>query len=121
LVVSVEGHYDFMTIYIFSNVTPSKSIILVLQVLNQVDSITQRVSNDLLTAQKMSMGSGTISVALDGGSKKVRTLVLTRPLHLPEIRRLRRQYVQWVGSHPPDDSSKAGIANSFLSYVETQL
>jgi hypothetical protein len=110
-----------MTIYLFSYVAPSTSTVLFLQVLNQVDSITQRVSNDLLTAQKMSMGSGTISVALDGGSKKVRTLVLTRPLHLPEIRRLRRQYVQWVGSHPPDDSSKAGIANSFLSYVETQL
>ena len=43
-----------------------------------------------------------------------------RPRSLPELRRLRKQYLQWVVSHPPEDSSIDGIATSFLNFIQNQ-
>jgi hypothetical protein len=43
-----------------------------------------------------------------------------RRLPLTELRRLRKQYIQWVALHPPEDTSERGIAQSFLQYIETQ-
>jgi hypothetical protein len=40
------------------------------------------------------------------------------PLPWTELQRLRKQYMQWVKSQPPRDTTQLGIAQSFLQYIE---
>jgi len=91
-------------------------------VLHEVDNIIQRVTSAFVTAQKTASIApgvgGTITIPLQGKNK---TVELKRAVHLPELRRLRRQYIKWITNHPPEDTTEWGIASSFLSYVETQL
>ena len=86
-------------------------------VLQEMDSITQRLVSALASAQNAPTG-GKLQVTTNG-----MTFIMDykRPISLTELRRLRKQYLQWVALHPPEDSCEQGIAKSFLSYVEAQL
>jgi protein KTI12 len=86
-------------------------------VLQEMDSITQRLVSALASAQSAPTG-GKLQVATNG-----MTFIMDykRPIALTELRRLRKQYLQWVALHPPEDSCEQGIAKSFLSYIEAQL
>lgn len=90
-------------------------------VLHDVDSISQKTMNAFISAQKnISAGGGRIIVPI-GSSGESRSFDLRRQVKAIEVKRLRRQYVKWVTSNPPKDSSEEGIANSFLSYLGNQI
>jgi protein KTI12 len=92
-------------------------------VLHQVDSITQQVCNAILAFQKHHAMTGGSIMTLEGFCSCTTPLTLQtrRTISLTELKRLRRQYIQWVASHPPEDTSERGIAESFVQYVQNQV
>jgi protein KTI12 len=87
-------------------------------VLHNVDSVTQQVCSSITVAQnKSTVSTGKLQITV---RDKVLYLEFHRRLPLTELRRLRKQYIQWVGLHPPEDTTERGIAKSFLQYIETQ-
>lgn len=86
-------------------------------VLSEMDAITTRLVSAISNAQTVHTG-GKLQVPVAGSTY---AMDIPRLVALPELRRLRRQYLQWVSTHPPDDTSEKGIAESFLEYVEAQL
>lgn len=89
-------------------------------VLNDVESISQDISNAFLNAQSnASVGGGKITVPI--GSGKTFSIQVNKTVQAVEMKRLRRQYVSWIKDNPPRDVSTEGIAASFLSFIENQL
>jgi len=87
-------------------------------VLHNVDAITQQVCSSIAAAQdKSSTATSKLPVSAPDGT----TLFLDyrRRLTAPELQRIRRQYIQWVGTNPPEDVGERGIAQSFLAYINT--
>jgi protein KTI12 len=78
-------------------------------ILHQVDSLTQKVC----TAISQTSSNGTIQI-----SEYNITVKCGRKLVLPELKRLRQQYIRWIAQHPPADTSERGIVLSFVQYVE---
>ncbi len=91
-------------------------------VLHDVDSISQETMKAFLSAQQtiMSSGGGTVVVKI-GSSGETCSLEIKRIVQSVEMKRLRRQYVKWVSTNVPKDTSEEGIAKSFLSYLRNQL
>ena len=91
-------------------------------VLHDVDIVSLQTMNEFLLAQKSisTAGGGTIIVRI-GSSGQTRAIEFKRLVQIAELKRLRRQFVKWVTTHPPKDVSEEGIANSFLSYVQNQV
>lgn len=86
-------------------------------VLHNIDSVTQQVLHAISTTLSQQAQSS------DNDGKLVLTrfnLTLARrpPPTVSELQRLRQQYLRWVATYPPSDTSEQGIAASFLSYVE---
>lgn len=86
-------------------------------VLSEMDAITTRLVSAIASAQTVHTG-GKLQVAFAGTNHAMNC---PRMMALPELRRLRRQYLQWVSTHPPGDTSEEGIAKSFLKYLEEQF
>jgi protein KTI12 len=86
-------------------------------VLSEMDAITTRLVSAISSAQTIHTG-GKLQVPFGGSTHAMNC---PRTAALPELRRLRRQYLQWVSTHPPDDTSEKGIAEAFLKYLEDQL
>jgi protein KTI12 len=87
-------------------------------VLHNVDTVTQQVCSSITAAQnKSTTVTGKLQIVV---RDQVLHLECHRRLPLTELRRLRKQYIQWVALHPPEDTSEMGIAQSFLRYIETQ-
>lgn len=86
-------------------------------VLSEMDAITTRLVSAISSAQIVHTGG---KLQIPFGSSTY-AMECHRVVALPELRRLRRQYLQWVSTHPPDDTSEKGIAESFLEYLEEQL
>ena len=122
--------------FLGKNVSPlkeGKSTALIVNaganVLHDVDAITQRVVAALMAEQRTAAargGAGTSGGKLrvplrSGESQTTATIRITRAVSLPELKRLRREYVKWSSSHPPEDTSEVGIATSFLTYVESRI
>lgn len=113
--LSLDGRIDEILDSFFLDVQPLKkgasTVQIVLgdsDVLNQVDSLTQKVCNIIAQAP-----SGRVEL-LDYGV----SLQSARRLALPELKRLRQQYIRWVAQHPPTDASERGLVASFVKYVE---
>lgn len=47
-----------------------------------------------------------------------RSNTFARTVGLPELKRLRQQYLRFVAQHPPSDTSEKGIESSFIQYIE---
>jgi len=98
-------------------------------VLHDVDAMTQRLVTALMTEQRAAAArggagtsGGTLRVPVGRGDPQtVLSIRTNRSVSLSELKRLRREYVKWASSHPPEDASDVGIATSFLTYVESQL
>lgn len=86
-------------------------------VLSGVDAITTQLVSAIVTAQSLHTG-GMLQVPHGGSTHAMKC---PRVAALPELRRMRRQYLQWVSTHPPDDTTEKGITQSFLRYLEHQL
>lgn len=85
-------------------------------VLHDADSIALKVCQALTAAQSKTT-STTLTITIADAPLQLHA---TRRLSPTELRRLRRQYVAWVATYPPTDTSEAGIAKSFLAYIGTQ-
>ncbi|KAL3944309.1 MAG: hypothetical protein SGBAC_001602 [Bacillariaceae sp.] len=96
-------------------------------ILQDLDSITQQVVSAINNAQNFHTGGGTLHFQLTSkGSTPSQSFSLSlkgarQNISLAELRRLRKQYLQWVGIHPPEDTSPHGIANAFRLHLEEQL
>jgi protein KTI12 len=86
-------------------------------VLSEIDAITTRFVSAIATAQSVHTG-GMLQIPVGASTY---AMSYPRMAALPELRRLKRQYLQWIRTYPPDDTSETGIAQSFLRYLEDQL
>lgn len=82
--------------------------------LHELDRRTQDVVSRLLEAQRTAVPGD--SLILSGVSEKLR---LPRFLTMVELRRLRRQYINYTKLHPPEDARI--IPNLFVQYLNTSL
>lgn len=102
--------------------------------MHEIDNITQRLSDFIVTeVQKPTFFAGSkikipirVENPAQGATKpnydtNITVCIQKNTLNLPEMRRLRRQYMQWISNHPPDTYSELGITQNFCSYVETNL
>ena len=92
-------------------------------VLQDLDSISAKVISLIAIAssqQQQSITNSALLLSLPGSTKTL-SIKCQRPVALPELRRLRKMYLQWAVSHPPEDTTQDGIAKSFLAYIEDQL
>uniref|UniRef100_A0A7R9X0Y3 Uncharacterized protein n=2 Tax=Craspedostauros australis TaxID=1486917 RepID=A0A7R9X0Y3_9STRA len=85
--------------------------------LQNMDAITRKLVSAYSLAQSSHTG-GKLVLSFNG---KAYTLDHRRTVSLPELRRLQKQYLRWVGTHPPEDTTEEGISLSFLTYIETQM
>mmetsp|Transcript_18405 Transcript_18405/g.27928 ORF Transcript_18405/g.27928 Transcript_18405/m.27928 type:complete len:386 (+) Transcript_18405:105-1262(+) len=88
-------------------------------VLHDVDSLTSQVCNAIVAAESKSY-SGSKLILTQFGEPSIQ-LACSRHLPLTELKRLRKQYVRWVAKSPPQDTTKRGIIESFVKYVEIQV
>merc|ERR1712176_46062 len=87
-------------------------------VLSNVDKITNQLINSIVSAQQQQPTMNGGKILIPDSTKYVH---LRRSVQFPELRRIRKQYLQWIVKHPPDSTDKEGILSSFLTYVETQI
>ena len=100
---TVEEQIDQMLDSFLLDVEPLKQGISTQQhvssdanVLHEVDSVTQQVCSLIATAQnKSTTASGRLSITLNNDKEPI-WFDFHRRIALPELRRLRRQYIQWA-------------------------
>ena len=85
--------------------------------LNVVDSVTQRVNHQILKAQELSAEDldGRVKINIYGSD---RVLVKQKQLNSLELRDLRTQFLKWMVSHP-SGSNEDHIAQNYLDYIES--
>ena len=86
-------------------------------VLHDVDLLTQRMCSVI----ERSQSQGLMQISISDFGVPLIVVDSKRKLPLSELTRIRKQYVQWVNTHPMVDSSQRGIATSFLQYLEAQM
>ena len=94
-------------------------------VLHDVDAISKKCMNSFFQAQKVqlpSSGGGTLKVSIGSPDEgNTYSMSLKRSVTLAEMKRYRRQYIRWVATNPPKDTTEMGISTSWLSYIENNL
>jgi protein KTI12 len=93
--------------------------------LNKIDSVTLQVCDALSKSGVSGGGGGTMPtpISLFGETFARPNPGTHRTMSLDELRRLRRQYMQWIAAYPPDDvdtTSPPSIVRSFLAYMDVQ-
>ena len=92
--------------------------------LNLIDNITQRVNNDILKAQKAASLSAGVGgrIFIDNGKRGRRTISLSKPMYVNELRTFRRQFLKWIAGHPmPSGKGEEDIVENYIAYIETSL
>ena len=85
--------------------------------LHTLDRKTQEIVSQILEAQRTAVPGDNLAISCGGGaSEKLR---LPRLVTAAELRRLRRQYINYTKLHPPEDVSL--IPNIFIQYLNTSL
>ena len=82
--------------------------------LHELDRITQDIVNQILEAQNSGVAGG--SLVMPGAAE---TLKLSRDVSMPELRRLRRQFISYNKMHPVNESGK--IPTLFVQYLNSSL
>ncbi|EJK73094.1 hypothetical protein THAOC_05302, partial [Thalassiosira oceanica] len=87
--------------------------------LNKIDSIVNKVNQDILKAQEtlsLTGVGGRIFVPLTNGNR--RALNLSTPLRCNELREYRRQFLKWIATHPlPDGTREEETIEVYISYI----
>ena len=99
------------------NNSTKKVVTAKLDVLHDTDRITQQIALKVMNAQKTQGGYGCTTVTLANNQN----IILDRDITQNDMRKFRRQFIKWIGLHPPDDCSEDGVTLAFLSYIQTQL
>ena len=93
--------------------------------LHTVDGVTHRICNSLAASQNQSAATVISHYQVEFSSLSDEKLSWTAPpnqrISLTILKRIRRQYIAWIQTHPPEDSSERGIAISFLEYIAQAL
>ncbi|XP_067391673.1 protein KTI12 homolog [Emydura macquarii macquarii] len=84
--------------------------------LHQLDRITQEVLASVLAAQRSGAQPGEL-IQVAGASQG---LVLSRPMGMAELSRLRRQFISYTKMHPSDENLPQ-LANMFLQYLSRSI
>ena len=82
--------------------------------LHDLDRLTQGVVSQVIEAQRTAVPGDHLAVS--GSGEK---LHLPRFITMAELRRLRRQFINYTKLHPPEDVT--GIPNLFVQYLNTSL
>ena len=82
--------------------------------LHDLDRRTQEIVSRVLEAQRTAVPGDAIFIS--GVGEKLR---LPRLVTMAELRRLRRQYINYTKLHPPEDATT--IPNLFVQYLNTSL
>lgn len=90
-------------------------------VLQTVDALTQRICSAIATAQGLQMVKMEVPASMDKSKTLTWQAPSARIIPSTELKRIRRQFVQWSRKHPPDDPSEMGIATSFLAHLTEAL
>ena len=128
--LSVQEQVDQMLASFLFDVAPLKQgastayqVSVDANVLHDVDAITQHVCSLIAAAQNKSTTAGSrLSITLNNSNNNNNPIWFDfhRRIGLPELKRCRRQYIQWVATHPPEDASERGIARAFIAYIAAQ-
>lgn len=95
-------------------------------VLNNIDAITQQLCTVVYqksTSAAAIVGNTKLVIPLPNQNSFVLTLtnIRNKALSLSELRRHRRNYIQWTTTHPPSDTTELAISEAFLTYLQTNL
>jgi len=89
--------------------------------LNLIDNITQRINNDILKAQKAASLSAGVGgrIFIDNGKRGRRTISLSKPMYVNELRTFRRQFLKWIAGHPmPNGTGEEDLVENYIAYIE---
>ncbi|XP_066479722.1 protein KTI12 homolog [Tiliqua scincoides] len=91
--------------------------------LHRLDRLTQDVLAALMAAQRGGVQPGQfVPVAVDGLRGEAQGLVLSRPVSLAELSRLRRQFLSYAKMHPGDgEENLPQLGSMFLQYLSRNL
>jgi len=88
-------------------------------VLNAVDSVTQRVNSEIIKTQKLTSSdtsSGRLKIIIS--LSKQWTLTISKHLNSTELRNIRTQFLKWTASHP-SGSKEDEIVKNYLAFIES--
>jgi len=88
-------------------------------VLNNIDSLTSQVCNAIVAAGAQNYSASTL-ILTQFGEPNIQ-FACRQNLPLAKLKRLQKQYVRWVAKAPPQDTSKRGLVESFVRYIEVQV
>ncbi|KAI4355069.1 hypothetical protein L6164_003881 [Bauhinia variegata] len=90
--------------------------------LYELDKATQEVTNAIVEAQSQALGGPLDRISV---SKDLPTINMTRPVGLPELRRMRRTFIKLTGqtslSGPPPPSDAHSAKRMFIDYLNREL
>lgn len=90
--------------------------------LYELDRATQEVANAIVEAQGQALGGPLNGISLGQG---LPTINISRPVGLPELRRLRRTFIKLTGqtslSGPPPPSDADSAKRMFVDYLNREL
>lgn len=125
---SLEERIDEILDQLLSNVKPleegmstRQQIATDANVLQSVDALTQRICSAIMTAQGLQMVKMEVPASIDKAQTLTWEAPSMRTIPSTELKRIRRQFVQWSQKNPPDDPSERGIATTFLAYLTEAL
>jgi hypothetical protein len=96
-------------------------------ILNEVDSLTQHINNDILHAQKATTTVSETStyygkkITIANGSRD-HTLNLTKLLQVDELRHCRSQFLKWISTHPMQTGTiEEDVVDVYVSFIESNV
>lgn len=91
--------------------------------LHQLDRLTQDMVAALVAAQRNGAQPGqVIPLSVDGLGQEAQGLQLSRPASLPELSRLRRQFLSYAKMHPGEgEENLPQLGSMFLQYLSSNL
>ncbi|XP_057744165.1 protein KTI12 homolog [Arachis stenosperma] len=90
--------------------------------LYELDKATQEVTNTIAEAQSQSLGGPLVGISV---GKDLPIINISRPVGLPELRRMRRTFIKLTGqtslSGPPPPSDADSAKRMFIDYLNREL
>ena len=87
--------------------------------LHELDRRTQEVVSQVLQAQRTALAGDSLLISCGPASSSSEKLRLPRHVTMVELRRLRRQFINYTKLHPPENSS--AIPSLFVQYLNSSL
>ena len=82
--------------------------------MHDLDQVTQSIIKEILDMQKTAMIGDSIKIT-DSTEK----LVLLKQLNMPELRRIKRQFITYAKMHPVEDMTK--LRNMFVQFLNNTI